>query len=145
MRSRKIFALLGCCFLAGLSAHAQTQGTIRPAAKGSKMGAMGKDYVALPRIYFVQQPLAPGMSATTGLPAGVYRVKFEDDAGFYLPAPGKIASKGAGTVWDYPGGLYVRKDKPGTFYLYTESPDGKIVPPDNNTKLPYDFAKLLRQ
>jgi hypothetical protein len=114
-------------------------------SKGAKVGAMGKDYVALARIYFIQQPLAPGMSATTGLPSGVYRVKFEDDVGYYLPAPGKIASKGAGTVWDYNGGLYVRRDKPRTFYIYTESADGKIVPPDINTKLPYDFANLLRQ
>lgn len=87
------------------------------------------------------------------LPTGVYRIKFEDEVGYYLPAPGKIGEKTGGLVVLYDGGLYVpknkptvRKDKPTRFQLYIIPPERSGTTPTEDMVraepvLPWDFVK----
>ncbi len=124
-------------------AFAQGHSAVHPAGKGVKIGGLGKDYVALtqPYSWADENPLLK-LVTTIALPAGIYRVKFEDEGGYYLPAPGKIGEKALDSVWTFEGGLYLRKGKGDVFFLY-EVKKGKFVPLER--ELPRDAVKHLRQ
>ena len=118
--------------------------------KGAALGPFGKDYIALAKPFAWSQTNFAGLVIHQALPAGVYRAKFEDDNGYYLPAPGTIAERVADAIYSLDGGLYVRKDKPTVFYLYVTTgrknpaiPDGEMV--RWQQRLPRDFARHLRQ
>jgi hypothetical protein len=131
----------GACLIAAES-PAAGDSAVRPTRKGAKPGALGKDYFVLPRVYFWSIPGPAGSTITAGVPAGVYRIRFEDDGGYYLPAPAKFGGKVAGDLIEWEGGLYVRKHQPTLFYLYATRSDGTIEGPGQ--KLPPDFAKQLK-
>ena len=133
---RLLLAVLICL---GLSASPATfaggqRGDVRPAAKGASVGSMGKDYVFLAAPCNVTSPMFGTFRAVMILPAGQYRLRYEDNLGFYLPAPGLIqeavgdrtpvATVSAG------GGFYIRKDRPEAVYLYRTAENGRIVPPN---------------
>lgn len=117
----------------------------RPAGKGARIGALGKDYVVLPRVYTEVNKLWGG--SAYALPAGIYRVKFEDDEGYYLPAPNKLAGKISTEYYEQEGGLFIRKDKPADVYIYVVNPKtGEPVPPDKSgPPLGRRFTAQLRQ
>ncbi len=147
---RLLVLVAGCCCLIALSCSAQTRGPVRPVGKDVKIGGRGKNYVVLAQPFIWSQTNVVGLVVSEGLPAGIYRVKFEDDNGYYLPAPGRIGAKMADAVWPYEGGLYVRKDKPNVFYVYTFPPGEKTTIPSGkmvraHPKLPWDFVRQLRQ
>ena len=145
--TKKLIVIVATLSLAVSVCLAQGRGIVRPAAKGGKVGALGKDYVVLPQVYVWSQRTAVGLVSSEAFPAGTYRIKFEDDAGYYLPAPGKLGGKIAEAVMLYEGGLYVRKDKPNEFYRYGGGAAivGKKGGVDRESRLPYDFARALRQ
>ncbi len=141
-----VLVLLGCCWGGALDASARDGGELRPAPKGVKIGEKGKDYVLLKRPFFVGQLLAPGVRSVIGLPGGIYRVKFEDNDGYYLPAPKHLADRVQGEVSEFDGGLFVRKRDLRTYYLYTQDDGGLPVQPTVSLKLPYnEFNTLLKQ
>lgn len=141
---KQLFLIVALATLVPFGTFAKGRGAVHPAPKGIKIGALGKDYVALSKPYsWSDANPAIGLSTTTALPAGVYRVKFEDDSGYYLPAPAKIGEKAMASIFTYDGGIYVRKDKADAFYLYKLDRNGKIAEPGQ--KLPWDFVRHLRQ
>lgn len=141
MKLPHLLLLLYCAV--ALPCLAQSRGAIRPVGKETKIVGLPKDHLVLARPYVNSERIMNGMTGSTTLPAGIYRATFEDDVGYYLPAPGKFVVKALGGGWKYEGGLFVRKDKPTVFYLYSVHPNtGKILPPD--TRLPPEFGSLLR-
>jgi hypothetical protein len=141
-----VLLLIGGCSGGALEASARDGGQLRPAAKGVKIGEKGKDYVLLKKPFFVGQILAPGVRQIIGLPGGIYRVKFEDNDGYYLPAPKHLADLVQGEASAFDGGLFVRKRDLRTYYLYTQDDGGLPVQPSVNLKLPYnEFNTLLKQ
>lgn len=141
------YALLvfaSCCLIA-VECAAFEKTSVRPAGKGAKIGALRKNYVVLTRPYVWGLASRIGFWSE-GLPAGVYRIKFEDDQGFYLPAPANLGVKIGSALSEDRGGLYVRKDKPTVFYRYLGTPGGDIDRPGaERARLPRDFASNLRQ
>jgi|SRR4051812_1955181 hypothetical protein len=123
---------------------AQGHRPVHPASKGVKIGALGKDYIALSQPYsWVDDDAIYKLPTTIALPAGVYRVKFEDEQGYYLPAPGKLGRKALDSVWTFDGGLYVRKANATSFWVYEVDKNGKFVPTER--ELPKDAVKHFRQ
>lgn len=146
MKSKIPVLLTAIALLAILPAGLAGKRNVRPAAKGVKIGALGKDYVALTQPYSWSQVNPAGFEVLSALPRGVYKVKFEDDAGYYMPAPGKIGE----TLTKYPeapilydGGLYVKKNKPNVFYLYVMNSPTEFGEPDY--AMPWEFPRHLRQ
>ena len=138
-----------CCLLA-INCSAQPGGPVRPVGKGVKLGPFNKDHIAIAKPFAWSQTNFAGLAIHQALPAGVYRAKFEDNNGYYLPAPGTIAERVADSISSLDGGLYVRKDKPTVFYVYvttgrrnTTTPQGDMV--RWQQRLPRDFAAQLRQ
>lgn len=140
----KLIAIVALAALVTCGALAQGRRPIHPAGKGVKIGGLGKDYVALtqPYSWADENPLLK-LVTTVALPAGVYRVKFEDDDGYYLPAPSEIGEKALDSVWTFEGGLYLRKKEPNVFWLYKVDRKGEIV--GLQRELPRDGLKHLRQ
>ncbi len=140
----KLFVLVALATSVTCGAFAQGRRPIHPAGKGVKLGGLGKDYVALTQAYsWADDNPRLKLVTTLALPPGVYRVKFEDDEGYYLPAPGKIGEKAFDSVWTFEGGLYLRKNKANGFWLYEVDRQGKFVPLDR--ELPRDAVKHFRQ
>lgn len=146
MKARLLFVIAALALLAAAPGGiAKPKGGLRPVPKGIKIGALGKDYVALTQPYSWAEPGAAGLTIVTAIPRGVYRVKFEDDDGYYLPAPAQIGEKVEkveNATWLYEGGLYVRKKHPNEFLVYVREENGEFSEP---RKMPWEFPKRLRQ
>ena len=146
----RLLLLIGAwCCLGAINCSAQAGGPVRPVGTAAKLGPFDKDYIALAKPFAWSQTNFAGLVINQALPAGVYRAKFEDDKGYYLPAPGTIAERVADSISSLDGGLYVRKDKPTVFYLYVSTgrknaaiPHGDMV--RGQQRLPRDFAGQLR-
>ena len=125
-------------------AVAQGHRPVHAASNGVKIGALGKDYIALTQPYsWVDDDPIYKLPTAIALPAGVYRVRFEDDDGYYLPAPSKIGRKALDSVWTFEGGLYVRKANVTSFWVYEVDKKGKFVPTER--ELPKDAVRHFRQ
>lgn len=140
----KLFVIIALTTCVTCTAFGQGRRSIHPATKRVRIGALGKDYVALsqPYSWADENPLLK-LVTTIALPAGVYRVKFEDEDGYYLPAPAKIGEKALASLWIFEGGLYLRKNKATAFWLYRVDRKGQFVPLER--ELPAEVVKHFRQ
>ena len=144
--------LLACfCLLPALPCAAKSRGSVRPATKGASVGALAKDYVFLTEACPVPTGTFGVWETFLLLPAGQYRIKYEDDLGFYLPAPSPIHSVQQNGVQRYvnpqEGGLYIRKDRPAEVHPYRVDQKTSAVIPPNLTAFPLNqkAMKKLRQ
>ncbi len=119
----------------------------RPASKDAKVGGVGKNYFVLPKTYLLKGGgRAIGFGGGFAIPAGIYRIKYEDNDGYYLAAPSPFLEKVGNTMLESSGGLYVAK-KNNALYLYHSHPGtGKPVAPNlSSPALPRDLVAQLRQ
>jgi hypothetical protein len=140
----KLLLIVVLTSLVTCGAFAQGHHPVHAAGKGVKIGALGKDYIALsqPYSWLDDDPIFK-LPTTIALPAGVYRIKFEDDEGYYLPAPSEIGRKALDSVWTFKGGLYVRKAEATSFWVYRVEKNGKFVAVQR--ELPKDAVRHFRQ
>lgn len=150
--SRFLLLLCLCLWsLPALTCEARSRGTIRPAARDAKVGAMGKDYVFLTEACTVVTGTFEVWTSFLILPAGQYRVKYEDDLGFYLSAPSSLQAVNQNrlqkTANPAEGGLYIRKDRPTEVHAYrVDKQTSQIVPPNlGGTPLDRSALKKIRQ
>ncbi len=147
----RLLLLLCLWLLPVLPCMAKDRGPIRPVGKGTKIGAMGKDYVFLmePCVAFVET--FGVWRSTTILPAGQYQVEHEDNLGFYLPAPALIQEVQQGStqryINSYGGGLYIRKDRVGEMHIYRVNPSSSQIVAPNLSGIPLNqkVTRKLRQ
>lgn len=149
---KNAFLLLACfCLLPALPCAAKSRGSVRPAARGASVGALGKDYVFLTEASPVPTGTFGVWETFLLLPAGQYRIKYEDDLGFYLPAPSSIHSVQQNGVKRYvnaqEGGLYIRKDRPTEVHPYhvDQKTSEVILPNLGGFPLDQRTVKKLRQ
>lgn len=123
---------------------------LRPAGKDTVIGAVGKNHVVLTKSYYRRITDDRGFPHVQAIPAGIYRVQFEDDEGYYLPAPSfmtVVVGDSLHRTWEEKIGLFVPKKRPELVRLYRLHPQtNQPLPPDAlEPPLGARFAALLRQ
>ncbi len=112
---------------------------MRPVTGAVKIGALGKDFLVVPKPY-------PIDNIGFAIPAGIYRVKYEDNDGYFLPAPTPFKGKIFNETIESAGGLYVRKKNSDVLVYFVNSRTGEFRSPHPNAApLDKKFLAQLRQ